>query len=86
MKIKLIVLCLIMAFLGIFYYWSIKNAYNKGYRQHALEVAESVSEVVVGSYSDILNAAQAVKEKEKEIKYDEVCSVIWDFDLRKCLQ
>ena len=86
MKIKIIVVCLFVAFLGMFYYWSIRNAYNKGYRQHALEVAESVSQVVVGGHSDILVASEIVKEKLKELKNDEVCDIIWNFDLHKCLQ
>lgn len=86
MKVKIIVICSFLAFLGIFYFWSIKNAYNKGYNQHALEVAESVSEVVMGSHNDILVASEVVKEKLKELKNDEVCDIVWNFDLRKCLQ
>lgn len=84
-KIKLIVLGSILAVLVAFYLWSIKNAYNKGYNQHALEVAKEAAEVVLGSNNDILVAAQNVKEKEKDIKDDEVCSAIWNFDLHKCL-
>ena len=84
-KIKLIVLCSILVVLISFYLWSINNAYNKGYNQHALEVAQVATEVVMGSNNDILVAAQVVKDKEKEIKDDEVCSAIWNFDLRKCL-
>ena len=86
MQTKIIVICSFLAFMGVFYFWSIKNAYNKGYNQHALEVAKSVSEVVMGSHNDILVASEKVKEKQKEIKNDEICRVIWDFDLRKCLQ
>ena len=86
MKVKIIVICLFLAFLGIFYFWSIKNAYNKGYNQHALEVAKEASEVVLGSHNDILVASEIVKKKLKELKNDEVCNIIWDFDLRKCLQ
>ena len=85
-KVKLIVLGLILAVLIAFYLWSINNAYNKGYNQHALEVAQVATEVVMGSNNDILVAAQVVKDKEKEIKDDEVCSAVWNFDLRKCLQ
>lgn len=85
-KIKLIVLGSILAVLIAFYLWSINNAYNKGYNQHALEVAQVATEVVMGSNNDILVAAQVVKDKEKEIKDDEVCSSVWNFDLRKCLQ
>lgn len=85
-KVKLIVLGSILAVLIAFYLWSINNAYNKGYNQHALEVAQVATEVVMGSNNDILIAAQVVKDKEKEIKDDEVCSAIWNFDLRKCLQ
>lgn len=84
-KIKLIVLGSILAVLVAFYLWSINNAYNKGYNQHALEVAKEAAEVVLGSNNDILVAAQNVKEKEKDIKNDEVCSAVWNFDLRKCL-
>ena len=85
-KVKLIVLGSILAVLIAFYLWSINNAYNKGYNQHALEVAQVATEVVMGSNNDILVAAQVVKDKEKEIKDDEVCSAVWNFDLRKCLQ
>lgn len=85
-KVKLIVLGSILAILIAFYLWSINNAYNKGYNQHALEVAQVATEVVMGSNNDILVAAQVVKDKEKEIKDDEVCSSVWNFDLRKCLQ
>jgi len=85
-KIKLIVLCSILAVLIAFYLWSINNAYNKGYNQHALEVAQVATEIIMGSHTDILVAAQVVKDKEKEIKDDEVCNTIWNFDLRKCLQ
>jgi len=85
-KAKLIVLGSILVVLTAFYLWSINNAYNKGYNQHALEVAQVATEVVMGSNNDILVAAQVVKDKEKEIKDDEVCSAIWNFDLRKCLR
>lgn len=85
-KVKLIVLGSILAILIAFYLWSINNAYNKGYNQHALEVAQVATEVVMGSNNDILVAAQVVKDKEKEIKDDEVCSSVWNFDLHKCLQ
>lgn len=84
-KIKLIVLGSILAVLVAFYLWSINNAYNKGYNQKAMEIAQIATEVVVGSHTDILVAAQNVKEKEKDIKNDEVCSTIWNFDLRECL-
>ena len=85
-KVKLIVIVSILVVLTAFYKWSINNAYNKGYNQHALEVAQVATEVVMGSNNDILVAAQVVKDKEKEIKDDEVCNTIWNFDLRKCLQ
>lgn len=85
-KEKLIVVGSILVILTAFYLWSINNAYNKGYNQHALEVAQVATEVVMGSNNDILVAAQVVKDKEKEIKDDEVCSAVWNFDLRKCLQ
>jgi len=85
-KIKIIAIGLFLAFLGVFYFWSIKNAYNKGYNQKAMEMAKIATEVVVGSHTDILVAAQNVKEKEKDIKNDEVCSAIWNFDLRECLR
>ena len=85
MKAKIIVIGSILVILTAFYLWSINNAYNKGYNQHALEVAQVATEVVMGSNNDILVAAQVVKDKEKEIKDDEVCSAVWDFDLRKCL-
>ena len=84
-KIKLIVLGSFLAVLIAFYLWSINNAYNKGYNQHALEVAKEATKIIMGSNNDILVAAQVVKDKEKEIKDDEVCSAIWNFDLRKCL-
>lgn len=85
MNLKLIVLGSFLAFLGLFYAGSIYYAYNKGYDKKALEVEREAVQVVVGSHTDILVAAQNVKEKEKEIKEDEVCSAIWNFDLRECL-
>ena len=84
-KIKLIVLGSFLAFLGIFYLWSIWYAYNKGYDKHVMEELKRASEVVMGSHTDILVASEKVKEKEKGIINDEVCSSIWNFDLRKCL-
>lgn len=84
-RIKIIFLCSFLFVLVAFYLWSINNAYNKGYNQHALEVAQTATEIIMGSNNDILNAAQTVKDKEKEIKNDEVCSAIWNFDLRECL-
>jgi len=84
-KTKIIIVFSFLVFLAIFYIWSIKNAYDKGYNQHALEVAKIATEVVIGSNNDILVAAQVVKDKEKEIKDDEICSTIWNFDLRQCL-
>lgn len=84
-KIKIIAICSILIFLVAFYLWSVKNAYNKGYNQKAVEMAEIATEVVMGSHTDILNAAQNVKEKEKDIKNDEVCSAIWNFNLLDCL-
>ena len=73
-RIKIIVLCSFLFVLVAFYLWSINNAYNKGYNQKAMEMAKIATEVVVGSHTDILVAAQNVKEKEKDIKNDEVCS------------
>ena len=84
-KIKIIVLASFLAILGLFYLGSIYVAYNKGYNKHAMETLKRASEVVIGSHTDILVAAQKVKEKEKDIINDEVCSSVWDFDLRKCL-
>lgn len=84
-KIKLIVLGSVLAFLGLFYLGSIYVAYNKGYNKHALEMLKKASEVVLGSHTDILVASEKVKEKERDIINDEVCSAIWNFDLRKCL-
>ena len=85
MQTKIIVVCSFLAFLLIFYLGSIYVAFNKGYNKHAMEVAKEATEVVLGSHNDILVAAQNVKEKEKDIKQDEVCSAIWNFDLRECL-
>ena len=85
MQTKLIVLCSFLVFLIIFYLGSIYVAFNKGYNKHVMEVAKEATEVVLGSHNDILVAAQNVKEKEKDIKNDEVCSTIWNFDLRECL-
>ena len=84
-KLKIIVLGSFLAFLGVFYLGSIYYAYNKGYDKKAMEVAKEATEIIVGSHTDILVAAQNVKEKEKDIKNDEVCSAIWNFDLRECL-
>ena len=39
----------------------------------------------MGSHTDILVAAKEVKDNEKNIKMDEVCSSVWTFDLRECL-
>ena len=85
-RIKIIVLCSFLSVLVAFYLWSINNAYNKGYNQHALEVAQAATEIIVGSNTDILNAAQTVKDKEKDIKKDEVCSAIWNFNIAECLR
>ena len=85
-RIKIIVLCSFLSVLVAFYLWSINNAYNKGYNQHALEVAQAATEIIVGSNTDILNAAQTVIEKEKDIKKDEVCSAIWNFNIAECLR
>lgn len=84
-RIKIIALCSFLFVLVAFYLWSINNAYNKGYNQHVMEVAKEATEIIVGSHNDILVAAQKVKEKEKDIKNDEVCSAVWNFDLRGCL-
>lgn len=84
-KIKLIVLGSFLAFIGLFYLWSIYVAYNKGYNKHALETLKKASEIIIGSHNDILVASEKVKEKEKGVINDEVCSAIWNFDLRKCL-
>jgi len=86
MNLKLIVLGSFLVFLGLFYAGSVYYAYNKGYDKKALEVEREAVQVVVGSHTDILVAAQNVKEKEKDIKNDEVCSAIWNFDLRECLR
>lgn len=85
MQIKAVILGSIVAVLTVFYLGSIYVAYNKGYDKKALEVEREAVQVVVGSHTDILVAAQNVKEKEKDIKNDEVCSTIWNFDLRECL-
>lgn len=85
MNLKFVVLCSFLLFLAVFYSGSVYYAYNKGYDKKALEVEREAVQVVVGSHTDILVAAQNVKEKEKEIKEDEVCSAIWNFDLRECL-
>ena len=83
---KLIALLAIAGTLITIYIGSIYAAYNKGYNKHVEEVARQATEVVMGSHTDILVAAQNVQEKEKEIKEDEVCSSIWTFDLRDCLR
>ena len=85
-RIKLIVLGSFLAFLGLFYLGSIYVAYNKGYNKHALETIKEASEVIMGSHTDILVAAKEVKDNEKNIKMDEVCSAVWTFDLRQCVQ
>ena len=85
MRIKIVVIGSILAVLSAFYLGSIYVAYNKGYNKHALEVAKEASEVIMGSHTDILVAAQEVKNSEKNIKIDDECSIIWDFDLHKCL-
>jgi len=85
-RIKLIVLGSFLAFLGLFYLGSIYVAYNKGYNKHALEALKEASEVIMGSHTDILVAAKEVKENEKNIKLDETCSTVWNFDLRECLR
>ncbi len=84
-KIRLIVLGLLLLFFGLFYIGSIYVAYNKGYNKHALETIKEAAEVVMGSHTDLLNAAKEVKENEKNIKMDETCSAVWSFDLRECL-
>ena len=85
MNIKLIAISSILAILTVFYLGSIYVAYNKGYDKKAMEIAKEATEIVVGSHTDILVAAQNVKEKEKDIKNDETCNAIWNFDLRECL-
>ena len=85
MRLRLIVLGLLLLFFGLFYIGSIYVAYNKGYNKHALETIKEAAEIVVGSHSDILIAAQEVKENEKNIKTDGSCADVWSFDLRKCL-
>lgn len=85
MQTKIIVMCSFLAFLLVFYLGSIYVAYNKGYNKHVLEVGKQATEVVMGSHTDILVAAQEVKNNEKNIKTDDECSIIWDFDLHKCL-
>jgi len=84
-KTKIIAVCAVLALVVAFYIGSIHVAYNKGYNKHALEVAKEASEVIMGSHTDILVAAKEVKDGEKNIKMDEVCSAVWDFDLRQCL-
>ena len=85
MQTRLIIIGSILISLIIFYIWSLNVSFNKGYNKHVEEVARQAAEVVMGSHSDILVAAQNVKDKEKDIKEDEVCSAIWNFDLRQCL-
>lgn len=85
-KMKIVAVCVILALVAAFYIGSIHVAYNKGYNQHALEVVKEASEVVLGSHTDILVAAQEVKKDEQNIKTDDECGVIWNFDLRKCLR
>lgn len=85
MKIKIIAVCAFLTLLALFYGGSLYVAYNKGYNKHALETIKEAAEIVVGSHSDILVAAQEVKENEKNIKTDENCADVWNFDLRKCL-
>lgn len=85
MKIKIIAALSVLAFIALFYIGSIYVAYNKGYNKHALETIKEAAEIVVGSHSDILVAAQEVKENEKNIKTDEGCRAVWNFDLRECL-
>lgn len=84
-KIKIIAVCAFLALLALFYGGSIYVAYNKGYNKHALETLKEASEVIMGSHTDILVAAEEVKENEKNIKLDETCSAVWNFDLRECL-
>ena len=86
MKIKLMIAGAILAFLTIFYLGSLYVAYNKGYNKHALEVSKEATEIIMGSHTDILVAAKEVKDNEKNIKMDEVCSAVWTFDLRQCVQ
>ena len=69
-KLKIIVLGSFLAFLGVFYLGSIYYAYNKGYDKKAMEVAKEATEIIVGSHTDILVAAQNVKEKEKDINVE----------------
>lgn len=78
---KLFLLGCIISFMAFLYSF----AFEKGYEKHKREVESAATEIVIGSHTDILVAAQNVKEKEKDIKNDEVCSTIWNFDLRECL-
>lgn len=82
---KIIAILAIAGTLITIYIGSLYVAFNKGYNKHVEEVARQAAEVVMGSHSDILVAAQNVQEKEKDIKNDETCSAIWNFDLRECL-
>lgn len=86
MQTKIIVLCSFLAFLLVFYLGSLYVAYNKGYNKHVLEVGKQATEVVMGSHTDILVAAKEVQNEEKNIKTDNDCGTIWDFNLRECLQ
>ena len=85
MRLKLMAFGLFLIFLLLFYLWSIYIAYNRGYNKKASEVEHQVVQVVVGSHSDILEAAKEVQEDEKNIKYTPDCNLIWNFDLHQCL-
>lgn len=84
-NIKIIAVCAFLALLAAFYGGSLYVAYNKGYQKHVSETERQAVEVVVGSHSDILVAAQEVKNEEQNIKNDDGCDAIWNFDLRECL-
>lgn len=85
MRIKFILFGSFFIFTLLFYLWSIYVAYNKGYNKKASEVEHQAIEVVVGSHTDILEAAKEAKNEEKNIKHTIDCDVIWKFDLRQCL-
>ena len=85
-QLKLIFIAASLTILTLFYFGSIYIAFNKGYNKHVQEIERQAIEVVVGSHSDILEAAKEAKDVENNIKTDtDECNYIWNFDLSKCL-
>lgn len=78
---KLLGLGAVIAFMAILYLF----AFDKGYEKHKSETERQMAQVIANSREDLINAVQAVKDDEKNIKDSVECNDILNFDLTLCL-